>query len=146
MSDNNEQGIPAPEGPATPIDTEYEVGQDNISMSVGPFGLDIHNPVFAISGLTIVAFVFVTLAFQESTGAAFNDLRNWLTGTFDWFFLTAANIFVLLCLFLIVSPYGKVRIGGKDATPDYSYSGWFAMLFAAGMGIGLMFYLSLIHI
>jgi len=84
--------------------------------------------------------VFVTLAFQESTGAAFGDLRNWLTGTFDWFFLTAANIFVLLCLFLIVSPYGKVRIGGKDATPDYSYSGWFAMLFAAGMGIGLMFY------
>ncbi|MCC0036458.1 MAG: BCCT family transporter [Hoeflea sp.] len=140
MSDTNEPGIPAPEGPANLIDTDYEVGQDNISMSVGPFGLDIHNPVFAISGLTIVAFVFVTLAFQDSLGPAFGDLRNWLTGTFDWFFLTAANIFVLLCLFLIVSPYGKVRIGGKDATPDYSYSGWFAMLFAAGMGIGLMFY------
>jgi BCCT family betaine/carnitine transporter len=90
--------------------------------------------------LTIVAFVFITLAFQESAGAAFGDLRDWLTGTFDWFFLTAANVFVLLCLFLIVSPYGKVRIGGKDATPDYSYTGWFAMLFAAGMGIGLMFY------
>jgi len=140
MSDNSEPGIPAPEGPANLIDTEYEVGQDNISMSVGPFGLDIHNPVFAVSGLTIVAFVFITLAFQESAGAAFGDLRNWLTGTFDWFFLTAANIFVLLCLFLIFSPYGKVRIGGKDATPDYSYTGWFAMLFAAGMGIGLMFY------
>jgi len=140
MSDPSGQGIPAPEGETTLIDTEYEVGQDNVSVSVGPFGLDIHNPVFAISGLTIVAFVFFTLAFQESAGAAFGDLRDWLTGTFDWFFLTAANIFVLLCLFLIVSPYGKVRIGGKDATPDYSYSGWFAMLFAAGMGIGLMFY------
>ncbi|MDF1779003.1 MAG: BCCT family transporter [Rhizobiaceae bacterium] len=140
MSDTSGQGIPDPEGPSNMIDTEYEVGQDNISMSMGPFGLDIHNPVFAISGLSIVAFVFFTLAFQDSAGAAFNDLRNWLTGTFDWFFLTAANIFVLLCLFLIVSPYGKVRIGGKDATPDYSYTGWFAMLFAAGMGIGLMFY------
>ncbi|MEM5472144.1 BCCT family transporter [Hoeflea sp. AS60] len=140
MSDISDPGIPAPEGPATLIETEYEVGQDNISMSVGPFGLDIHNPVFAISGLSIVAFVFVTLAFQESAGVAFNELRDWLTGTFDWFFLTAANIFVLLCLFLIVSPYGKVRIGGKDATPDYTYTGWFAMLFAAGMGIGLMFY------
>ncbi|MBU4528379.1 MAG: BCCT family transporter [Hoeflea sp.] len=140
MSDPSGQGIPAPEGATTLIDTEYEVGQDNVSMSVGPFGLDIHNPVFAISGLTIVAFVFFTLAFQESAGAVFGDLRDWLTGTFDWFFLTAANIFVLLCLFLIVSPYGKVRIGGKDATPDYSYTGWFAMLFAAGMGIGLMFY------
>ena len=140
MSDTTEPGIPAPDGPANLIETEYEVGQDNISMSMGPFGLDIHNPVFAISGLSIVAFVFATLAFQESAGVAFNDLRNWLTGTFDWFFLTAANVFVLLCLFLIVSPYGKVRIGGKDATPDYSYTGWFAMLFAAGMGIGLMFY------
>ncbi|MDF2374355.1 MAG: BCCT family transporter [Rhizobiaceae bacterium] len=140
MSDTSGQGIPDPEGPSNMIDTEYEVGQDNISMSMGPFGLDIHNPVFAISGLSIVAFVFFTLAFQDSAGAAFNDLRNWLTETFDWFFLTAANIFVLLCLFLIVSPYGKVRIGGKDATPDYSYTGWFAMLFAAGMGIGLMFY------
>jgi len=140
MSDSSEPGIPAPEGPTDLIDTEYEVGQDNISMSVGPFGLDIHNPVFAISGLTIVAFVFMTLAFQESTGAAFGELRVWLTGTFDWFFLSAANVFVLLCLFLIVSPYGKVRLGGKEATPDYSYSGWFAMLFAAGMGIGLMFY------
>jgi BCCT family betaine/carnitine transporter len=70
----------------------------------------------------------------------FNDLRGWLTSTFDWFFLSVANVFVLLCLFLIVSPLGKVRLGGQDATPDYSYSGWFAMLFAAGMGIGLMFY------
>ncbi|OCW57714.1 BCCT family transporter [Hoeflea olei] len=140
MTDVSDQGIPAPEGPANLIDTEYEIGQDNYSTSIGPFGLDIHNPVFAISGLTIIAFVLLTLAFQESAGTAFGDLRDWLTGTFDWFFLSAANIFVLLCLFLIVSPYGKVRIGGKEATPDYSYSGWFAMLFAAGMGIGLMFY------
>ncbi|HCK18342.1 MAG TPA: hypothetical protein DHW36_07485, partial [Thalassospira sp.] len=46
------------------------------------------------------------------------------------FFLSAANVFVVLCLFLIVSPLGRVRLGGADATPDYSYSGWFAMLFA----------------
>lgn len=130
----------SPDGHSVLIDTEYEIGQDNIQARVGPFGLDIHNPVFAISGLTIVAFVLVTLAFQDSLGPAFNSMRGWLTGTFDWFFLTAANIFVLLCLVLIVSPLGKVRLGGSDATPDYSYTGWFAMLFAAGMGIGLMFY------
>lgn len=140
MTETSGQGIPAPDGPADLIDTDYEIGQDNISTAIGPFGLDIHNPVFLISGLTIVVFVFFTLAFQESAGAVFNGLREWLTSTFDWFFLLAANVFVLLCLFLIFSPYGKVRIGGKDAKPDYSYSGWFAMLFAAGMGIGLMFY------
>jgi hypothetical protein len=63
-----------------------------------------------------------------------------LTSNFDWFFLLSANIFVLFCLFLIVSPWGSVRLGGTEATPDYGYPGWFAMLFAAGMGIGLMFF------
>ncbi|WP_455372165.1 BCCT family transporter [Limibacillus halophilus] len=129
-----------PDGEANPIDTDYEIGQDNITTSFGPFGLDIHNPVFLVSGLVIVAFVVLTLAFQNDVGPMFNDLRVWLTSSLDWFFIGSANIFVVLCLFLIVSPLGKVRLGGKDATPDYSYSGWFAMLFAAGMGIGLMFF------
>ena len=132
--------LPAPEGPSDIIETDYEIGQDNITPSLGPLALDIHNPVFHVSGITIVAFVFLTLAFQNSIGPLFADLRGWLTSTFDWFFLLAGNIFVLLCLALVVSPLGKVRIGGRDATPDYSYAGWLAMLFAAGMGIGLMFY------
>lgn len=119
-----------------PIETDYDAGQDNIT----PFGLDIHNPVFLISGLSIVAFVLVTLMFQEGATEFFGWLRPFLTSTFDWFFLGAANIFVLFCFFLMVSPLGRVRLGGTDATPDYSYLGWFAMLFAAGMGIGLMFF------
>jgi len=136
----SEQSYATPEGPANLIDTDYTVGQDNIQPHVGPFGLDIHNPVFLISGLTIVAFVFLALALPEQAELLFGWLRPAVTSTFDWFFLLAGNIFVLLCLVLIVTPLGKVRIGGMDATPDYSYTGWFAMLFAAGMGIGLMFF------
>ncbi len=136
----DDQGIPAPEGDADIIETDYEIGQDNIEMQLGPFGLDIHNPVFAISGLTIVAFVILTLAFQNAVGPLFNDLRTWLTSALDWFFISAADVFVVLCLVLIVTPLGGVRLGGKEATPDYSYVGWFSMLFAAGMGIGLMFF------
>ena len=130
----------APDGPANLIDTDYEIGQDNIQPTLGPFGLDVHNPVFMISGLTIVAFVFFTLALPEQAGALFGWLRPAITSTFDWFFLSAVNIFVLVAVGLIISPLGKVRIGGMDAKPDYSYPGWFAMLFAAGMGIGLMFF------
>jgi BCCT family betaine/carnitine transporter len=139
-SDETAPGIPAPEGAAAVIDTDYEVGQNNIDGQVGPFGFDIHNPVFLISGLAIVAFVFYTLALPDQAGAAFSWMFGAVTKGFDWFFLGAANIFVLFCLFLIVSPLGKVRLGGAEASPDYSYIGWFAMLFAAGMGIGLMFY------
>lgn len=119
-----------------PVETDFELGQHNIS----PFGLDIHNPVFLISGLSIVAFVLVTLMFQEGATDFFGWLRPSLTSTFDWFFLSAANIFVLLCVFLLISPLGSIRLGGDDAKPDYGYVGWFAMLFAAGMGIGLMFF------
>ncbi|MDF2235026.1 BCCT family transporter [Albimonas sp. CAU 1670] len=141
MSDDpSPEAIPSPEGPANIIETDFEIGQDNIQPKIGPFGLDIHNPVFAISALVVIAFVIVTLAFQNSLGPAFNDLRGWLTGSLDWFFLLAGDIFVLVCLGIVVSPLGKVRLGGKHATPDYSYFGWFAMLFAAGMGIGLMFF------
>ncbi len=119
-----------------PIETDYEIGQHNIT----PFGLDIHNPVFAISGLAVIAFVLVTLMFQSGAEEFFGWLRPFLTSTFDWFFLSAGNVFVLFSIFLMLSPLGKVRLGGKDAKADYGYLGWFAMLFAAGMGIGLMFY------
>ncbi len=129
-----------PDGEVNPIDTDYQVGQDNVVMKVGPFGLDFHNRVFAISGLAIVAFVVITLMFQNQAEPVFTSTKNWLTANLDWFFIGAANIFVLLCLFLIVSPLGNVRLGGTEATPDFSYLGWFSMLFAAGMGIGLMFY------
>ena len=129
-----------PEGPANLIETDYTLGQDNIQPKLGPFSLDIHNPVFVISGLTIVAFVFFALALPAQAELFFGWLRPALTSTFDWFFLVAGDIFVLVALALIVTPLGKVRIGGMDATPDYSYAEWFAMLFAAGMGIGLMFF------
>ncbi len=118
------------------IQTDYEIGQDNVLV----FGLDIHNPVFVISGSVIILFVLLSLIFQDASGAVFSATQAWLTTTFDWVFMTAANIFVLFCLFLLVSPLGKVRLGGPDATPDWSYFSWFAMLFAAGMGIGLVFF------
>ncbi len=123
-----------------PAETDYEVGQDNFTAQIGPFGLDIHNPVFLISGLGIFAFVLATLMFPESATNLFGASRDWVTSNFDWFFLLAGNFFVLFCLALIVTPLGSVRLGGRDARPDYGYVGWFAMLFAAGMGIGLMFF------
>ncbi|NGN98696.1 BCCT family transporter [Grimontia sp. S25] len=140
MSDKSHEELMKPDGDVNPIDTDYQVGQDNIAMKIGPLGLDIHNRVFLISGLAVVLFVFVTLAFQKDVAPVFGDIRSWLTSNLDWFFLSAGDIFVIVCLVLVVSPLGKVRLGGTEATPDYTYAGWFSMLFAAGMGIGLMFY------
>ncbi|WP_299838787.1 BCCT family transporter [uncultured Paracoccus sp.] len=133
------EAIPEPEGATEIIETDYEIGQDNIQ-NRGGIPYDIHNPVFVISASAILIFTVVTMLFASSLEPVFTGLRDALTGNLDWFFLTAGNIFVLTCLILIVSPYGSVRLGGPEATPDFSLSGWFAMLFAAGMGIGLMFY------
>ena len=116
--------------------TNYEIGRDNVRF----LGLDVHNPVFVVSSLTIVAFVAGVLAFRDAAAGVFDALYGWLTSTFDWVYMGAGNIFVLFCLLLLVTPVGRVRLGGPDARPDYSAWSWFAMLFAAGIGIGLMFF------
>ena len=116
--------------------TDFEMGQDNIR----PMGLDIHNPVFLISSIVIFGFVLVSLANQEASAEFFGWLRPWLTSTFDWFLVLSVDAITLFCLALILLPVGSVRIGGKDAKPDYSYAGWIAMMFAAGIGIGLLFF------
>ena len=136
----SQEGIPAPEGPANLIDTDYVIGQDNITPAPLGIRLDLHGKVFTISALVVLFFVFITLALQEQVAPLFTGIFNFLTTNLSWFFIFAANIFVLLTLVLIFTPLGKVRLGGQDATPDFSYPGWFAMLFAAGMGIGLMYF------
>ena len=116
--------------------SDYEIGQDNVRI----FGLDIHNPVFVVASLTIIGFVAGALAFRDAAADVFEGLYVWLTSTFAWVFMGAANVFVLFCLLLAVTPLGRVRLGGPDAKPEYSVWSWFAMLFAAGIGIGLMFF------
>ncbi|MBU2147062.1 MAG: BCCT family transporter [Alphaproteobacteria bacterium] len=89
------------------IVTDYEIGQDNIKASIGPFGLDIHNPVFAISGLSIVLFVIGTLAFPVTATGIFEAAKIWVTVRFDWFFILTANFFLLFAVALAISPYGR---------------------------------------
>ncbi|QYK01467.1 BCCT family transporter [Shewanella psychrotolerans] len=117
--------------------TDYTIGQDNVQK----WGFDVHNPVFGVSAGLIAVFLLATLLTDPEVAKSVLDGVKWkIIGSFDWLFIWAGNIFVLFCLFLIVSPYGKIRLGGKEATADYSFMSWLSMLFAAGMGIGLMFW------
>ncbi len=112
------------------------VGQDNLRI----FGLDINAPVFLTSSLAIVIFVVVTLVFPNQATVVFENLRLWITSHLDWVFLLTSSLLVLFCLYLIVSPLGRIRLGGKDAVPDYSTATWIAMLFSAGLAIGLVYF------
>ena len=105
------------------------------------FGLDIYlTPVFVVSGIAILIFIVGALVFQEGATKLFGNVRVWLTTNLDWWFMDIVNLIMLFCLFLIVSPLGKVRLGGVDAKPEYSNLTWLAMLFASGVGIGLLFF------
>nr|WP_217696613.1 BCCT family transporter [Photobacterium proteolyticum] len=117
--------------------TDYTVGQDNIQK----WGFDVHNPVFGTSAGLIALFLVAVLISDPATAkTALNGVKNSIINNFDALFIWSGNIFVIFCLALIFSPYGKIRIGGQDAETDYSRVSWLSMLFAAGMGIGLMFW------
>ncbi|WP_100012804.1 glycine betaine uptake BCCT transporter [Lentibacillus sediminis] len=67
-------------------------------------------------------------------------IMNYVSVHFGWYYLLIVSLFVIFCLYLIFSPYGKIRLGKQEDRPEFSYPTWFAMLFSAGMGIGLVFY------
>ena len=117
--------------------TDYAVGQDNVQK----WGFDVHNPVFGISAGLIGLFLITILILDPATSKAALDGLKWqIIGLFDNLFMWSANIFVIFSLVLVLSPFGKIRLGGNEAKADYSTLSWLAMLFAAGMGIGLMFW------
>ena len=94
---------------------------------------------FPTALLSLVVIVYSVLA-PDQSASLFNAVRVWCTTSFDWFFMAAGNLLLLFCVVIAVSPLGRIRLGGKGATPDYSRMSWFSMLFGAGMGIGLVFY------
>ena len=116
--------------------SDYTIGEDNIQV----WGMDIHNPVFMISASLIILFVMVTIQFPAQANEVLMATRGWCLATFDSFMMLAVNAILLFCLALIVLPVSRVRLGGVDAKPEFSRMSWFSMLFAAGMGIGLMFW------
>ncbi|WP_417531441.1 BCCT family transporter [Marinobacter lipolyticus] len=131
-----ERAQPAVDADRLYDDVDYQIGQDNIQVA----GFDVHNPVFGISAILILVFVAGTLFATEAANGMLLGARGWAIEHFDWLFMAGGNLFVVFCLALIVLPVSKVRIGGDNAKPEFSTLSWFSMLFAAGMGIGLMFW------
>ena len=109
----------------------YWRGWDNVKI----FGFDFHARVFLISAAVIIIFVVAGTMFQEQTAEILVNAHHWVVTRFYWWFMTAANIILLFCLLLMVSPLAKVRLGGRDAKPDYSYVSWFAMIIERQLGL-----------
>ncbi|ANF59196.1 BCCT family transporter [Halotalea alkalilenta] len=100
----------------------------------------INPPVFYSSALVILAFVLFAVIAPEFAGNVFGAVQSWITDTMGWFYLLAMGVFLIFCFVVAFTRYGKVKIGLDHEEAEYSYGSWFAMLFAAGMGIGIMYF------
>ncbi|WP_227012717.1 MULTISPECIES: BCCT family transporter [unclassified Pseudonocardia] len=92
------------------------------------------------SALLAVAFVSWGVFSPGSLGSVAESVNTWITSTFGWLYIFSATGFLIFVIGLMASRYGRVRLGPSDSTPEYGTVSWFAMLFTAGMGIGLVFY------
>ena len=104
------------------------------------FGFDLHPFVTVVAGVLVLAFIVLTLSFGLRAETFFQGLLDGIGNTFGWFYILAANVFVLAMFILAMSRFGNLRIGGPDALPEFSTFSWYAMLISAGMGIGLLFW------
>jgi choline/glycine/proline betaine transport protein len=97
-------------------------------------------PVFLISGAVVLAFVVAGVLFTEATGDLAGAVQSFITTYFGWFYILAVNFFLIFVVVLMLSRYGRVRLGPDESRPEFSTWAWFAMLFTAGMGIGLVYF------
>jgi glycine betaine transporter len=106
----------------------------------GSFLMKNDSSVFYISAgilLLMVLFgVFVPEALETTTA----NVQAFITDTFGWYYLILVSLIVLVCLYFLISPLGRIRLGRQEERPEFSTMSWYAMLFSAGMGIGLVFW------
>ena len=97
-------------------------------------------PVFLGSSAIIAALLILGIAVPGQAEDLFSAIQSWIIDTFGWLYILSVAGFVFAVLFLALSRYGRLKLGPDESEPDYGYLSWIAMLFAAGMGIGLMYF------
>lgn len=96
--------------------------------------------VFVGSAAIVVGFCIFGGVATEVAAAVFSGARSWIAETLGWYYVLAASAFLAFIVFALLSPFGRVRLGKEDDRPEYGRISWFIMLFAAGMGTGLVFW------
>jgi len=102
--------------------------------------IQVNPPVFFVSAALVLAFSVMSALFPERVGSLFDTLQAGIVRDFGWFYILSVAFFLIFVIFLMMSRYGDVKLGPDDSEPEYSYLSWLAMLFTAGMGIGLLFF------
>ncbi|MDZ7779471.1 MAG: BCCT family transporter [Gemmatimonadota bacterium] len=99
------------------------------------------SPAVVFPALTVIGiFLGFGIFAPGSTGAAFDSIQSGIVANFGWLYVGSVAVFLAFSVYLLFSSVGSVRLGPDDSEPEFSYPSWFAMLFSAGMGIGLVFF------
>ncbi|WP_345830667.1 choline transporter (plasmid) [Pantoea sp. BRR-3P] len=99
------------------------------------------NPVvFYTSAGLILTFSLVTIFYSELAASWIQTAVNWVTSTFGWYYMLAATLYIVFVIYMACSRYGAIKLGPEQSKPEFSLLSWSAMLFAAGIGIDLMFF------
>ncbi|HKK82332.1 MAG TPA: BCCT family transporter [Prolixibacteraceae bacterium] len=101
---------------------------------------DVDSLVFWPAAIVIVFFIAITLFVGEPMDKVFASIQQSISNFGGWFFVLSVNIFLFFVIYIAFSKYGKIRLGGPASKPEFSTGAWFAMLFSAGMGIGILFW------
>lgn len=102
--------------------------------------LTLSLPVVVPALLVLGALLLYCALMPRRADALFSGAQAWVVGHFDWFYTGAVTLFLVFLVLLAASRFGDIRLGPDDAAPEFSFLSWTAMLFAAGMGIGLMYF------
>ena len=108
--------------------------------NVTGYGFDFHPEVFLVSAGLILLFVLVTLVFREPAESVFGNIQTFIAEAMGWFLILSVSIYLGIAIILACSKFGRIRLGGQNAKPEFPTFAWIAMLVSAGMGIGLMFW------
>ena len=95
---------------------------------------------FFISLFLISAFVGVILVNLDIANSLFNSTQSFIANNLGWLIILIANGFLVFCIWIAISKFGEIRLGGTEAKPEFNFINWIAMLFSAGLGIGVIFY------
>ncbi|MFC4404063.1 glycine betaine uptake BCCT transporter [Gracilibacillus xinjiangensis] len=96
--------------------------------------------VFYTSLVIVASLVLMGITMPASLESITDSTQGFITDTFGWYYLGIVSVFVFVCIYLLVSPVGRIKLGKQEDEPEFSRPTWLAMLFSAGVGIGLIFY------
>lgn len=100
----------------------------------------VNSVVFFTSALLILVLTALLIAVPEKAGEVLNVAQTWLTRSFGWYYMLVIGGYLVFVVVLAFSSFGKLKLGGKDDKPDFSYGAWAGMLFSSGIGISLLYF------